>query len=235
MNIAIIPARGNSKGIPSKNLQEVGGIPLITRAVLAAKRAEFIHEVVVSTQNDDIAKAAIAAGASIHMRPTDLCQDVTTSEDVLRHVLLQYHEAHLAAFLQCTSPFTRPETIDACMYKLEREHLDCVFTVAETHSGYWRDDSFGLYCYNYAPASARTPRQQAPATYRETGGVYALRVASFLERRPVTRFCGQLGMVEVEQQEAMEIDVPFDLQIARAMCDGSATKTSTVSLETTIA
>lgn len=227
MNVAIIPARGNSKGIPGKNLQRIGKLSLVERAIVAAMDAEYVHEVIVSTESDEIAEVAKAAGATVHERPCDLAQDITTSEAVLFDVLKSRPDVNLFAFMQCTSPFTTGAIVDACMHKLEREQLDCVFTAHETHSGYWQEALQGWKCLTQDIGIARQPRQISFPVYRETGAVYAIRSETFMKSWPVTRFCGRIGLFPVEALDSIEIDVPFDLEIARIMCEGSATKTST--------
>ena len=78
--IAIIPARGGSKGIKNKNLQHVGGIPLVARTILACMQSSMVDDVYVSTDNSKIARVAIAYGAKVIERPSELALDATSSE-----------------------------------------------------------------------------------------------------------------------------------------------------------
>ena len=115
--VAIIPARGGSKGIPGKNLRRVGGRTLVARAVQAASAARSVDAVYVSTDDDSIAAEASAAGSGVIRRPDLLATDESSSEAALLHAV-----DHLAAtgiepdvlvFVQCTSPFTSTADIDA--------------------------------------------------------------------------------------------------------------------------
>jgi len=85
--LAIIPARGGSKGIPRKNVQSVGGVPLVVRTVRAASGARRVERVVVSTDDVEIAELARGAGAEVVWRPAELCGDTASSEAALMHVL----------------------------------------------------------------------------------------------------------------------------------------------------
>lgn len=216
MNIAIIPARGGSKGVKGKNLAKVGGIPLISRTIRAAYGAEWVHLVVVSTDSKEIADEARKEGAEVVMRPDYLASDSATSEDALLHALQQYPDANNMAFLQCTSPFTRSAEIDACMKMLD-EGYDSVFTVSETHSGYWRRAD--LQCVSHNAGIQRQGRQVTPPLWRETGAVYALRVKGF--KKSMNRFFGKMGVFLVSEKSAFEIDNPGDLAICKMIADAT--------------
>ena len=85
--VAIIPARGGSKGLPGKNVMRVGGIPLVARAVAAARAARTVGRVVVTTDDGEITRVAREAGASVVQRPADLAGDTASSESALLHAL----------------------------------------------------------------------------------------------------------------------------------------------------
>ena len=213
MNVAIIPARGGSKGVPGKNLCKVGGVPLIVRTIIAARDAEWIHTVCVSTDNANIQSVAQDAGADVVFRPPELARDESTSEQALLHALCKYPSAVNMAFLQCTSPFTTSAEIDACMKMLD-DGYDSVFTVAETHAGYWTE---GLQCISHNAGIQRKGRQLTRPLLRETGGIYAMRVQRFIEAG--NRFFGKMGTFAVSERSAFEVDSPFDLRIANAMAE----------------
>ena len=86
--VAIIPARGGSKGVPRKNLRRVGGVPLIERAVRTASETDSIDLVVVSTDDDEIAAVSEAAGARVVRRPADISGDTASSESAILHLSL---------------------------------------------------------------------------------------------------------------------------------------------------
>jgi YrbI family 3-deoxy-D-manno-octulosonate 8-phosphate phosphatase len=219
LTYAIIPARGGSKGIPRKNLQTVAGSPLIVRTVRAALGASSIDRVYVTTDDDEIAEVARAAGAEIVLRPTDLAGDTASSESALLHALtaiaeLGVGEPDAVVMLQCTSPFTTPADIDGTTSLLGPDAADSAFTAAATHSFLWRRDARGAQAVNH-DAAMRPRRQDREQEFVETGAVYAMATPGFLERGH--RFFGRTDLFEVPTERALEIDTPADLALANAI------------------
>jgi len=139
--VAIIPARGGSKGVPGKNLSEVGGVPLVVRAIRACQASESIDLVVVSTDDDAIAGLSSAEGARVVDRPAELCGDTSTSESALLHTLDVLRTVdgfcpEITVFVQCTSPFLDPGDIDAAIARIDSGEADSAFAAVETY----RDD-----------------------------------------------------------------------------------------------
>ena len=123
MILAIIPARGGSKGIPRKNLQEVLGVPLVTHTIRHAQISGLVDHVVVSTDDAEIATVAAEAGAEVVRRPAEIAGDTVPSESALLHVLEEFagHEVddpELLVFLQATSPVRRSEHIDGAICQI---------------------------------------------------------------------------------------------------------------------
>ncbi|MCW5251645.1 N-acylneuraminate cytidylyltransferase [Streptomyces sp. SHP 1-2] len=142
--LAVIPARGGSKGVPAKNLAPVGGVPLVVRAVRACRAARLVTDVVVSTDDPAIAAAARAAGAGTVLRPAAIAGDTATSEAAVRHALDAHEERHGAAvdvvlLVQCTSPFLLPGDIDGVAAAVAHGGADTAVTVAPFHGFVWRD------------------------------------------------------------------------------------------------
>jgi N-acylneuraminate cytidylyltransferase len=213
MALAVIAARGGSKGLPGKNLRQVGGVPLIGRAVDAAVQARSIGTVVVSTDDGEIAAVAAQHGAEIVWRPRELATDTATSESAWLHVLEGY-ETDILVALQCTSPFIEPEDIDGSVALVE-QGADCVFTVAPTHVSVWEVGPFGPACRNL-DAFTRPPRQDR-LQYVETGAVYAMRTDGF--RKTGRRFFGRMAMYVMPRERAVEIDDEHDLRVANALAE----------------
>ncbi|MEX0827494.1 MAG: acylneuraminate cytidylyltransferase family protein [Haliea sp.] len=138
--IAVIPARGGSKGIPLKNLREVGGVSLIARVAHVARSVATIDRVVTSTDDDRIARQATEAGASAPFRrPPELSGDRVGDWEVLEHALLEMEARDqrrydIIVMLQPTSPLRRPSHVEAAIAKLVTEGWDAVWTVSETDS-----------------------------------------------------------------------------------------------------
>ncbi len=215
--LAVIPARGGSKGIPGKNVAPVGGIPLVSRSVRAARAARSVTRCVVSTDDDAIARAALAAGAGIVRRPTEISGDTASSESALLHALESLaaqdgFRPDVLVFLQCTSPFTRADDIDRVVTLLLSAPADSVFTACPFHFFLWRRGSTGNALPVNHEASQRLPRQQREPEFMENGAVYAMRVPGFLAARH--RFFGKTAICEMPPARSLEIDEPADLLLA---------------------
>jgi YrbI family 3-deoxy-D-manno-octulosonate 8-phosphate phosphatase len=220
--IAVIPARGGSKGIPRKNLQLIHGEPLVVRTVRTALQARAVDRVLVSTDDDEIAAVSRAAGADLIERPAELAGDSASSEVAMLHALDQLEAAEnfvpeVVVLLQCTSPLTTDEDIDGTIESLASGHADAAFTATRNHNFLWRRTAEGWAgAVNHNPHE-RLPRQEAPEQFLETGAVYAMRTSTFRSQR--TRFCGRVVLFEVPPERAVEIDEGHDLTIARALVD----------------
>ena len=215
--IAIIPARGGSKGIPNKNLQTVGGVTLIARTIAACLKSESINTVYVSTDSDDIAAVALNNGALVIRRPVDISGDTASSESALLHALNEIERtASLpknVLFAQCTSPFISHTDVDGIIGLLN-DH-DCALTVTHNHTFIWRRDNAGNAIGINHNSAIRLPRQQLDPEFKETGALYAMNIDQF--RKSGHRFFGRIGMYEVPADRSMEIDEPGDLRLANTL------------------
>jgi len=211
----VVPARGGSKGIVGKNLQPVGGVPLVARTVATALRARAIDLVVVSTDDRDIADVARSAGAQVVDRPESLGGDTASSESAVLHALdaLAGDDPDVTVLVQCTSPFTDPDDIDAAVAAIDAG-ADSAFTASATHAFLWRADADGVTGVNH-DAATRSMRQARPREYLENGAVYAMRTTGL--RAHQHRFFGHIAVVEVPTSHCLEIDDPDDLALARAL------------------
>ena len=211
--LALIPARGGSKGIPGKNLQTVGDVPLICRSIRAAQASNGVGRVVVSTDDDAIAEAAEAEGAIVIRRPAAIAGDTASSESALLHALDELEEQgpleNDLVFLQCTSPFTTGAQIDAVLAALKEEDCNSSFSVSPWHGFLWRADGRGI---NHDPELPRQRRQDLEPAFLETGAIYAMGVKAF--RAFGSRFCPPTRPVVIEEV-GPEIDTPEDLALCR--------------------
>ena len=216
--VAVIPARGGSKGVPGKNLARIGGVPLVARAVRAALDAG-IADVRVSTDDHAIAAAAAGAGARVIERPAELAGDTASSEDALLHAL-DVLEAEgvrptALAFLQATSPFLEPAALRRAVDRVVDGSADSVLAAFETYAFLWRLDEDGLAAAVNHDATGRPRRQDREPHYQETGAFYVLRAAGFRERRH--RFFGRTALEVVSESRALEIDSAEQLDLARGL------------------
>jgi YrbI family 3-deoxy-D-manno-octulosonate 8-phosphate phosphatase len=218
--IAIIPARGGSKGVPGKNLRRIGGRSLIERAVDACRAARLVDAVYVSTDDAEIATTAEAAGANVIMRPAELCSDTASSESALLHALDQLRmvgeEPEIVVFVQCTSPFIASDDLDRGIELISHDYADSVFSAVATYDFLWRAaGSFGIVSgQNHDPA-VRLRRQDRDPDFRETGAFYVMSVPGFRAVRH--RFFGRTAVVQVPELTAVDIDHLNDLILAGAV------------------
>ena len=213
--LALIPARGGSKGIPGKNLMEVGGIPLVARSIQAALSSAGVSRVVVSTDDPAIAAVSRQHGAEVVMRPAAIASDTASSESALLHALdklaTQGPLPPMLVFLQCTSPFTTGEHLDKVLEALEGPELNSAFAVSPWHGFLWREDGRGI---NHDPHQPRKRRQDLEPAYLETGAIYAMRTEAFLSCG--SRFCQPWKPVVIENS-GPEIDTPSDLALCQSL------------------
>lgn len=218
--VAIIPARGGSKGIPLKNLQKIAGKSLLARAIESARATHGIDLVVVSTDHDGIAAEAERAGATVIRRPIAISGDTATSESALVHTLeqlaaLRDKQFDITVFIQCTSPFINPQNIDNAIARVERNAADVVFSAVEDHSFLWTLDTAQHAVPVGHELHFRPRRQDRKKHYNETGAFYVMRTSGLLEHNH--RFFGRVEIEEVPPEDAREIDSMSDLTLLRAM------------------
>lgn len=184
--LAVIPARGGSKGVPAKNLAPVGGVPLVARAVRECRATRLVTDVVVSTDDQAIAAAAREAGAEVVLRPSAIAGDTATSEAAVLHAMDTHEALHgapvdVVLLVQCTSPFLVREDIDGVAAAVAENGADTAVTVAPFHGFVWREseaETEGGVGVNH-DKSYRPRRQDRPQDFLETGTAYAMDAAGF--------------------------------------------------------
>ncbi|MFC9928553.1 cytidylyltransferase domain-containing protein [Streptomyces sp. NPDC127190] len=220
--LAVIPARGGSKGVPAKNLAPIGGVPLVARAVRECLATRLVTDVVVSTDDRAIANAAREAGAEVVLRPAAIAGDTATSEAAVLHAMDAHEALHGAAvdvvvLVQCTSPFLVREDVDGVAGAVAEQGADTAVTVAPFHGFVWRhsdETAEGGFGVNH-DKSFRPRRQDRPQDFLETGAAYAMDAAGF--RKHQHRFFGRTELVRTDPARVLEIDDPHDLARARAL------------------
>ena len=221
--VAVIPARGGSKGVPGKNLLRIGGVSLVVRAVQACRAAESIDAVYVSTDDADIARAAADAGSGVICRPAEIAGDTSSSEAALEHALGYLDRIDVSpgvlVFVQCTSPFIDPGSLDQGVALVRREEAETAFAAVETYEFLWRRSGRSappdLVTGLNHDRSRRPRRQDREPDYRETGAFYVMSVPGF--RRHRHRFFGRTAVVPVSPLSAVEIDSLDDVAVASAV------------------
>lgn len=217
--LAVIPVRGGSKGIPRKNLRDVGGKPLVVWTIEQALAASSELRVVVSTEDTEIAQVAQEAGAEVIDRPAELAQDTTATEPVVVHVMdvlsAQGYEPDYVMLLQATSPVRRPGTIDRALTQARDTAVDSLVGVVPQTPFLWWTARDGHGPTADFDVDHRPRRQELTADqmrYRETGSLYVTR--PWLYRERMNRIGGKIGLFVMDEVEGVDIDSPLDLELA---------------------
>jgi N-acylneuraminate cytidylyltransferase len=199
--LALIPARGGSKGIPRKNIRNFAGYPLIAWSIAAAKQASCVTRVIVSTDDEEIAAVAREHGAETpFLRPSEFAQDNTTDLPVFEHALAwlaenEGYKPEIVIQLRPTSPIRPKDCVDnAVKILMEHEEADCVRGVVPAGQNphkMWRfaGESQPLTPLLEVEGIAEpynAPRQVLPPVYWQTGHIDAIRVSTIRQKRSLT-------------------------------------------------
>ena len=208
--LAIIPARGGSKGIPGKNIKPLAGKPLIAYTVEASLKSKYITKTVVSTEDGRIKEAALAFGAEVVDRPAELAQDETKTAPVLLQVLDELektgYKPDITVLLQCTCPLRDEKQIDEAFELFFNSDCDSVFAarpMGVTHA-LWRKNLDGTYegLYDYRHRPRRQDTDLHLPLYCETGATYIIRtdvlkeVKDFIGKKPEVYLNGAIGDID---------------------------------------
>ena len=213
----IILARGGSKGVPGKNIKELNGVPLLAYPILAAKKAELISEIYVSTDDVNIKKVALEYGAKVIDRPKELAQDDTTDVEAMRHAVKYLNSTDDIVHLRATTPMVEGDVLDeAIQYFLKNE--DCTSlrsghespeTAYKSFKKKWGKYWGGLFDDEYNGEYYNLPRQKLPKTYQPNGYVDIVRPKQFMNN---DSFHGD-NMLAFVTEFAYEVDTPDDFKI----------------------
>jgi CMP-N-acetylneuraminic acid synthetase len=227
--LAVVPARGGSKGIPRKNLQVLAGKPLVARAVEAGLAAQLVTRVLCSTDDAEIADAARAAGAEVpFLRPAQLAQDTSEDWPVFMHVLdwLAREQAwtpDIVVNLRPTSPLRRVEHVDDAIRLLLETGADSVKAVClarqHPHKMWLRQPDGGLRPFLDTPfrlaRGPDVPRAELEDVYWQNGVVDVTRREVILEQR--TLIGQRVAGLVTTAADSIDIDTPLDLALAELL------------------
>jgi CMP-N-acetylneuraminic acid synthetase len=221
--LALIPARGGSKGVPRKNVVPLAGKPLIAYSIEQARAAREITRVIVSTDDEEIARVAREHGAEIpFMRPTEFAGDLSPDIDVFRHALvwLRDHQSYvpdLVVHLRPTGPVRRVEVIDEAIEQMlahpEADSLRSISLPIQTPYKMWRiEEGYlrPLVIVDGLVESYCMPRQLLPPVYWQNGYVDIVRARTVLE---LDLMCGHTILPFITNEQMLEIDYPESLPV----------------------
>lgn len=216
--IAIVTARGGSKGLPGKNLAPLMGKPLIAHTILAGLTCPGVARVVVTTDHPDIARVSREWGAEVIDRPPELATDTASSIDAVGHALgvlrAGGEDAERLALLQPTSPLRTAGHLADCLDRWRAAATVSAISVTEyEHSPYKAftldgdrlSPLFGAECLS-------SPRQTLPPIYRPNGAIFAIGIPAFLEAH--TFFVAPVMAYIMSGEDSVDIDTPADLAAA---------------------
>lgn len=221
--LALIPARGGSKGIPRKNIKNFAGYPLIAWSIAAGVQAHTVNRVIVSTDDHEIADVARACGAEVpFMRPAELAQDRTTDLPVFEHALkwledIEGYKPDIVIQLRPTSPIRPRDCVDeAVKILIKNADADCVRGVVPSGQNPYKMWRFNGYDQPMKPLLEveginepyNAPRQALPQTYWQTGHIDAIRTSTITRKHSLTG--NNIYPLVIDPRYTVDIDTPAD-------------------------
>ena len=218
--VAIIPARGGSKGLPGKNLKLLAGKPLIAYSIEQARASGVCDVILVSTEDETIAQVSREYGAQVpFLRPPELATDSAPLEPVVKHALETYEamtgeQIDIVVFLQPTDIFRTPEMIRECVNRLKADpKLESVFAAYRTHKNFWRKSPEGFVRLAPELATYQARQERKEFLYREDAGLASASRAGVV--RSGRRLGARVDIVVTDDfMTSIDIHTPFDFWLA---------------------
>jgi CMP-N,N'-diacetyllegionaminic acid synthase len=197
--LAVITARGGSKGVPGKNIRDLGGRPLIAWTIEAARNSAYIDRLILSSDSPKIVDVGKKLGCEApFIRPSSISEDNSSSVDVLIHALDSLEESfNLIVLLQPTSPLRITADIDGCIKQcVDEKATSCVTITEPAKSPYWAVEVGEDHCLKpvFSESHLQKRRQDLPLSYVLNGAVFACQVSALRERRALIT-AGSVGYV----------------------------------------
>ena len=202
--VAIIPARGGSKGIPNKNIIDFAGKPLIAWTIEQAKSSKLVSEIYVSSDSQEILTVASNYGGKSILRPHEISGDMSSSESAILHALDQMNsEPDLIVFLQATSPLRKMDDIDNAINKLIKENSDSLLSLTETQEFMWEDSKGEFKPLTY-DLNSRCGHRYLKKLYYENGSIYVFKPE--ILKQYINRLGGNKSIYLMESWQRADID-----------------------------
>jgi len=216
--LGLIPARGGSKGVPRKNLRDLGGKPVLQWTTDAAKASRLIDRLVLSTDDSEIANLGRSLGVDVpFLRPAVAATDEASAHDVIEHALEQLDvQFEYLVYLQPTSPFRTVEDIDGCLEKLSASRAEsCVSVCQSPAKPEWLFYIEGETLRPVLGEVKHQRRQELAVAYELNGAVYAARVSAY--RRHSTFFLRRTVAWVMPPDRSVDLDEPEDFERAESV------------------
>ena len=209
--VAIIPARGGSKGIFKKNIIDFSEAPLLSWTIRQTQHSKYVDSVYVSSDDDEILNISESYGALTIRRPENISGDFASSESCLHHFLQQVDNVDVVLFLQPTSPLRETKDIDEAIEKFIEGNYDSMFSATELKDFFiWTIKKDQLKSYNYDYRN-RKRRQDISDQVVENGSFYLFKPEVLYEHS--NRLGGNIGFYLMEDWKIHEIDNEEDLML----------------------
>ena len=220
--LCVIPARGGSKGVPGKNLRNVGGRPLIAWSIRHALDSQTPLRVIVSTDSEEIAEVAREFGAEVpFLRPAELATDAAPTEPTILHAIEWVRnegwEPNLVVLLQATSPIRSADSIDRAIAQLVAEGADSLVGVVPSSPFLWHAGDPPTAEYPILRRPRRQDMTDAMIPLRETGSLYVTRTAIYDDL--ANRIGGKVSLFVMDESEGLDIDTEIDILLADRLLD----------------
>ena len=215
--IAIIPARGGSKGIPKKNIINFLKKPLITHSIEYAKSSNLINDIYISTDDNHIAKIGSENGAKIIKRPDFLSNDTASTESAILHLLNEINnKPDVIVLLQPTSPLRPKGSLDKALEYFFLEKHDSLLSISPTHRFFWNiKDKKAIPKYDFKNRPRRQDIKDSDVNYVENGSLYISTYDNFINKK--NRLGGDIGYIIFDEEYSFEIDTYTDLKILESI------------------
>ncbi len=222
--LAIIPARGGSKGVPRKNIRDLGGKPLIAWTIAAARSSAYLDRIIVSTDDAEIANVARQFNAEVpFMRPAELARDGSSGIDPVIHALETLAEKYdYMVLLQPTSPFRNAQDIDQAIELCVKKGAEtCVSVTENSKSPYWayKIDAQQRIEPLFPVEEKIACRQQLPKTYAQNGAIFVA-ACNFVLKTATLQNRQTLAYI-MPSERSIDIDSEYDLRLANLLLETS--------------
>ena len=216
--IAIIPARGGSKGVPKKNIKFFLGKPLVQHSIDYARESNFIDQIILTTDSEEIMQIGRKNNITVLKRPKKLSGDEATTESVIEHAisLMKFSENTIYILLQPTSPLRPQNSLDEIINNFNENECDSMLTITPIHPLTWKISNNMPECmYDYLNRPRRQDFKDKNLIYDENGSVYIFKHNLFIKE--LNRLGGKIGSFIFSHEYGKQIDTPLDFELLETL------------------